>query len=129
MSTLEEALREAAAKGITHLTLYPVETEDRKTTYWHAKATPSSAHSYVQVTTTDPVDALTAVLKALPKAPRRAAPTKQFEGYDPPLVDHEVTAAVNSPAYTTSDEQWAKDSGVIKDKPQQEDIETWLPKA
>jgi hypothetical protein len=102
MSTLEEALREAAAKGLTHLTLYPVESEDRKTTYWHAKATPSSAHSYVQVTTTDPAEALAAVLKALPKAPRRAAPT------NPPLADHEVTATV---------------------KPQQEDIETWLPKA
>ena len=65
---LEEALREAAAKGLTHLTIWPVHSEDRKKIYWYARATPSSAHSYVQTCAIDPAEALLQVLKALPKA-------------------------------------------------------------
>jgi hypothetical protein len=71
--TLEQALREAAAKGLTHVTMWPVPSQDRKTTYWYARATPSTAHSYVQTQNVDPVAALTAVLESLPKAPKRVA--------------------------------------------------------
>jgi hypothetical protein len=81
--TLEEALREAAAKGLTHLTLYPVQSEDRKTTYWCARATPSTGHAYVQREALDPVQAVQGVLDQLPKAPKRVA--------------KEVTATVTEP--------------------------------
>jgi hypothetical protein len=84
MSTLEEALKLAAERGLTHLTLYPVPSADNKITYWHAKATPSTGHNYVQITTTDPVDAVVQVLQALPRAPKRAAA--------------KITATVNEPA-------------------------------
>lgn len=81
--TLEEQLREAVAKGITHLTLYPTPSADGKKTYWRATATPSTGHKYISVTAADPIEALNEVLKALPKAPKR-----------PPPVGGKVTAAV-----------------------------------
>ena len=68
---LEQALREAAIRGLTHVTLYPVQSEDGKTTYWYARATPSTGHSYVQTQGVDPVDVMTKVLEALPRAPKR----------------------------------------------------------
>ena len=114
MSALEDALRLAAEKGMTHLTLYPVESHDKKLMYWHAKATPSTGHSYVQITTTDPVDAVVKVLEALPKAPKRAAPTKRFDEVNPPISEmpqRAVTAAVTD------------------DQPQTEEIDKWLPQA
>ena len=113
--TLEEQLHAAVAKGLTHLTLYPVASEDKKTTYWHAKATPSSGHAYVQITTTDPAQALMQVLLALPKAARRV-----IKKSGPTC---EVTATVSDamPAnYTEADHPVGET---------QEDIETWLPKA
>lgn len=72
--TLEEQLREAVEKGITHLTLYPTPSADGKKLYWRATATPSTGHKYISVTVADPVEALHEVLKALPKAPKRAPP-------------------------------------------------------
>jgi hypothetical protein len=107
--TIEELLRAAAAKGLTHLTLYPVESEDRKTTYWHARATPSSAHSYVQIATTDPVEAVVQVLKALPGAKKR------------------VTATVNPDRQTTHPGA-VLPGDLIEPQPPGE-LETWLPKA
>lgn len=68
---LEDLIEQAAAKGLTHLTLYPVQSEDGKKTYWAARATPSTMHSYVQTEATDPVKALTAVLESLPAAKKR----------------------------------------------------------
>jgi hypothetical protein len=70
--TLEEALRAAAAKGMTYLSLYPVESEDRKTTYWRAQSAPSTGHHYVHGVALDPVEAVITVLKALPSAKKRA---------------------------------------------------------
>lgn len=69
--TLEELFKEACAKGITHFTLYPVPSQDGKTLYWCARATPSTGHSYVQTQTLNPIEAITEVLKSLPKAPKR----------------------------------------------------------
>lgn len=69
--TLEDALREACTRGLTHFTLYPVPSADGKITYWHGRATPSTGHSYVQTHGTDPVDVMTKVLESLPKAPKR----------------------------------------------------------
>lgn len=69
--TIEDLIQQAAAKGLTHLTLYPVHSHDGKTTYWHARATPSTMHRYVEETDLDPVLALQRALAALPKAPKR----------------------------------------------------------
>lgn len=99
--TLEDLLREAAAKGLTHLTLYPIDSVDGKTVYWNARATPSTTHSYVQAANYDPVVAVTTVLDALPRAQRRKSPSARVEKFDsmnPPLSEmaqREVTAAVN----------------------------------
>jgi hypothetical protein len=49
--TLEDLLREAAAKGLTHLSLHPVHSGDNKTVYWRATATPSTMHKYVHAMT------------------------------------------------------------------------------
>lgn len=85
--TLEDLLRAAAAKGLTHLTVYPVESADKKTIYWHARATPSSQHSYVhEIVADDIVGAMTAVLERMPAAKKRAAPKKG-----------DVTVAVTEP--------------------------------
>lgn len=96
--TLEDLLREAAAKGLTHLSLHPVPSDDGKTTYWRASATPSTQHKYVQAATLDPAEAVRVVLEALPRAPRRATPKSKFDKENPPLSEmaqREVTAAVN----------------------------------
>jgi hypothetical protein len=71
--TLEEALREAAAKGLTHVTLWPVPSEDGKKTYWSCRATPSTGHKYVETKSLDPAEAMLEVLKAMPKAAKRTA--------------------------------------------------------
>jgi len=91
--TLEEALREAATKGLTHVTIWPVESHDRKTVYWYARATPSTGHSYVQTHALDPAEAMVEVLKALPNAKKRHAPAKDPNLYGSGLV--EVTAPVS----------------------------------
>ncbi len=106
MSTLEEALKLACQKGMTHLTLYPVPSADNKTTYWNARATPSTGHSYVQIATLDPVDAVLQVLKALPSAKKR------------------VTAKV-----TRDDDHRMPIPGIEPSTPEQETMQTWLPKA
>lgn len=69
--TLDEALHGAAAKGLTHLSLWPVHSTDRKTVYWKASATPSSGHSYVNSEDLDPVKAVLTVLENLPSARKR----------------------------------------------------------
>lgn len=70
--TLEDRIKEAAAKGLTHLTLWPVFSTDGKTTYWCVRATPSTQHRYVQATNLDPVAALDEALRELPRASRRS---------------------------------------------------------
>lgn len=70
---LEDLLREAAKRGLTHLSLHPVHSEDNKTVYWRCSATPSTMHKYVSTTTLDPVESVAAVLKAMPKAAKRSA--------------------------------------------------------
>lgn len=107
---LEDLIREAAAKGLTHLSLHPVHSEDRKTTYWRCTATPSTMHKYVHVTTTDPVEAILTVLASLPKAGRRKVPTM---GKTP--ATEEFTAAVSDdeevvPAESAHqlDDEWEK---------------------
>lgn len=84
---LEDLLREAAKRGLTHLSLAPVPSTDAKTTYWLASATPSTMHKYISTTSKDPVEALEQVLKALPKAPKRA----------PRKGDDLLTATVTEP--------------------------------
>lgn len=83
---LEDLLREAAKRGLTHLSLHPVHSEDNKTVYWRCSATPSTMHKYVSTTTLDPVESVAAVLKAMPKAQKRS--TK------------ELTVAVKAPGHT-----------------------------
>lgn len=111
MSALEDALKLAAEKGMTHLTMWPVPSQDRKTTYWYARATPSTGHSYVQTTSTDPVEAVVQVLQALPRAPKRASPQKN------------VTAAVTEKIEFTPEEN------AMKVTNGQEEIDKWLPQA
>jgi hypothetical protein len=82
--TLEEQLREACKKGLTHFTLYPVESVDHKTTYWCARATPSTGHSYVQCQTLDPIEAVAEVLKSLPSAKARKP---KFDSVNPPISE------------------------------------------
>jgi hypothetical protein len=81
---LEDLLREAAARGLTHLSLHPVHSEDNKTVYWRCSATPSTMHKYVSTTTLDPVESVTAVLKAMPKAPKRSAKELTVAVKEPP---------------------------------------------
>lgn len=88
--TLEELLRETAKRGITHLSLVPTPSEDGKTTYWRAQATPSTMHKYVSCNSLDPVEALTEVLKALPKAEarRQAKVTATVNLRDQPRIEN-----------------------------------------
>lgn len=104
---LEDLLREAASKGLTHLSLHTVWSADQKTVYWAARATPSTGHSYIQVQGKDPVELLTQVLKALPKAPKRAAPASKAQR------ELEVTATVNATNAEAEPES---------------EIDKWLPK-
>jgi hypothetical protein len=117
MASLEELIREACKRGLTHLTLYPVPSQDNKTLYWCARATPSTGHSYVQTQTLDPIEAMTEVLKALPKAPKRAS-----KAADKPLLRDEVTAPVTE---TLADPDHVPDEPT----PEPGDMNTWLPKA
>lgn len=117
--TLEDLLREAAAKGLTHLSLHPVPSEDGKSTYWRASATPSTQHKYVQAATHDPAEAVRIVLEALPRAPRRSAPKPRFDKENPPLSEmaqrDAVTAAVKEPVeggpFRGIDQTTFKDTG------------------
>lgn len=152
--SIEDTLRAAAAKGMTHLTLYPVQSDDGKTTYWHARATPSTGHSYVQTTSRDPVEAVEQVLLALPKAPKRAKidphrGTRYDElphdstpitgsGVDldmlaggpkgDPGEPDEVTATVKPAPYPKRAKQMAADNGITLQEQPPEDMNTWLPK-
>jgi hypothetical protein len=65
--TLEERLREAAERGLTHMSLSATATG------WAAIAAPSTAHHYVTKFAKDPIEALHQVLADLPKAPKRRA--------------------------------------------------------
>ena len=69
---METALRHAAAMGLTHLTMWPVPSADGKTVFWKARATPSTAHGYVEHEALDPVEALARALHLLPHAKKRA---------------------------------------------------------
>lgn len=75
-ASLEDLIRQCAANGCTHLTVYPVHSADNKTVYWHARATPSTQHRYVHEIDTDIVAAITKVITLMPKAPKRA-PSKK----------------------------------------------------
>jgi len=88
--TLEERLLEAAQRGLTHLSMHPVPSEDNKTIYWRCSATPSTGHRYVAAIELDPVSAMTKALSELPKAPRRTVPKSKDE----------ITAAVTEPTPT-----------------------------
>lgn len=107
--TLEELIREAAARGLTHMTLYPVASEDRKATYWRASATPSTGHKYIATTSRDPVEAMAEVLKALPKAPKRSPPKRGDAQLD-------VTATVTEPI------------NMDESAERLEEIDKWLPR-
>lgn len=129
--TLEEALLAAANKGLTHLSLHPVFSEDRKTTYWRATATPSTMHKYVSTQGLNPVEAVLEVLKALPKAPTRHAPNPNpnlrgsgdlvTAAVKPQPVDLDENVGSNDPhrPSTTLDQI----------DPPAEGLDTWLPKA
>ena len=100
--TLEEQLREAAARGLTHLTVYPVPSDDGKTTYWAARATPSVRHGYVSTATLDIVDAMSTCLAALPKAREREQKKEKVTG-----TVTEANASADDPAENTLD-KWSK---------------------
>lgn len=97
--SIEELLREAATKGLTHFSLHPTESTDGKTVYWRASATPSTAHRYVEAVGTDIVDVVIRALVQLPAAKKRAAPKSRFDEANPPLSEmaqRAVTVAVTS---------------------------------
>lgn len=94
--TIEELLTAACAKGLTHLTMWPVPSADGKTTYWHARATPSTGHHYVSASGLNPADVLAEVLSSLPKAPKRAvtaAVKPRFDSVNPPISEMPQRAA------------------------------------
>lgn len=133
---LEDLLREAAKRGITHLSLSPTPSEDNKTVYWLAKATPSTEHKYVQCACADPVDAVTQVLQAMAKAPKRAAPTKRFDSVSAPVSEmpqraNEITATVTEPpgqetqAQTETEPVPAAPAAPLN---LEEEFASWLPK-
>lgn len=125
MTTLEDALRLAATKGVTHLSIWPVQSQDRKKTYWHAQAAPSTGHSYVTANSTDIVEAVVEVIKALPSAPKRKGPKPKFSEASPPLSEYPQRAA-----------QMAAEAGIeleeqvtapVSDEPPT--LDDWLPKS
>lgn len=91
--TLEEALKQACERGMTHLSLWPVPSDDRKTTYWKATAAPSTQHRRSEGTSTDPVDAVLKALTEMPKAPKIPARELRVR----PGREPEITAAVTEP--------------------------------
>lgn len=110
--TLEELITQAAARGLTHLTLYPEQSSDGKKTYWAARATPSTGHHFVAAADMDPVKALTTVLDNLPKAPKRVtAAVKKFDEENPPLSEMPQRTSASAAAKLDSE------------------LENWLPKA
>lgn len=114
--SLDTLLKEAAAKGMTHLSVWPVPSQDGKKLYWHAQATPSTGHSYVQTNSLDIVEAITEVLKALPKAPKNKKP--KFDSVSPPISEiaqRAVTETVSEPAVSPAE-------------PVPGDMDAWLPK-
>lgn len=120
LTPLEDLLRAACERGVTHLSLYPVSSADGKKVYWSARGTPSTNHKHVTVNDTDPVVALRGVLIGLPKAPKaRAAvshkPAKPTELAETP-AENEITATVT-------------DAPQEDPAPQQETIDTWLPRS
>lgn len=107
--TLEEALKQACERGMTHLSLWPVPSDDRKTTYWKATAAPSTQHRRSEGTSTDPVEAVLAALVEMPKAPKIPARELRVRAgnKDPNLYGSggpgPVTAAVIEPRMTNGD--------------------------
>lgn len=97
--TLEEALKQACDRGMTHLSLWPVPSDDRKTTYWKATAAPSTQHRRSEGTSTDPVEAVLAALVEMPKAPKIPARELRVRAGKEP----EITAAVIEPRMTNGD--------------------------
>ena len=102
--TLAELIREKAARGMTHLTLYPVPSVDGKQTYWCARCTPSTEHRYSQAAAADPITAITQALQEMANAPKRrdAVPTM---GKTPQTEDF-VTAPVTPEP--PADDEWSK---------------------
>jgi hypothetical protein len=103
MTTLEEALTEAAQRGLTHLTLYPTWSNDGKTIYWNARATPSTGHQYVSAAHSDPVEAVRVVLTDLPRAKKRVTATVTAEQLLREFGNSEV---ISEPEPSLSPEQW-----------------------
>lgn len=102
MQTLEDRLRQAASKGLTHVSLWTVWTENKKQVFWAASAVGSGGQGYLRVEHTDPIQALTAVLDHLPRAKgvtagkkREAQPgdrdPTEFEVDEEPTVNKEVS--------------------------------------
>ncbi len=112
--SLEELIYDSVRKGLTHLTLYPVPSEDGKKLYWRAQATPSTGHAYVFASSEDPIAALEQALKELPAAKKRSGVVDhkpRFDSANPPLSElpqrsdpDEVTAA----AAGANDDEWSK---------------------
>ena len=107
--TLAELIREKAARGMTHLTLYPVPSVDGKQTYWCARCTPSTEHRYSQAAAADPITAITQALQEMANAPKRkGADPKMMVGSEPvtaTVTEEEVLPA--EPAHQLDDE-WSK---------------------
>lgn len=135
---LEDLIREAASRGITHLSLSPTPSEDGRTIYWAARATPSTEHKYISCNTLDPVDAITQVLLALPKAPKRAPRTKNGERpISVPvaeLPEAPVTAAVTRETFTVPEGHVATRDGDGRATGEttpinlDDEFSSWLPK-
>jgi hypothetical protein len=79
---LQDRLLDAAAKGLTHLSVWPTHSTDGKTTYWTCRATPSNEFSYVEATHTSIdiaiMDCLIA-MKAAKKRKKEVTATVKFE--------------------------------------------------
>lgn len=73
MSSLEDLMQEAAARGLTHLSVYPVHSADHKTVYWHASASPSTEKLPSKSSGMDIVEVAAQALQGMSRAPKARA--------------------------------------------------------
>lgn len=139
MSSLEDLMQEAAARGLTHLSVYPVHSADRKTVYWHASASPSTEKLPSKSSGLDIVEVAAQALQGMSRAPKARA-GKENQGTLPidaipgkETEDGNVTAAVKpmleSPVKPAPYPQGARDMAAKAGIKLEEQFEDYLPKA
>ncbi len=70
---LEDDLQDAADRGLTHFSVYPVHSADRKTVYWHATASPSTASPPSKYSGTNIAEVVARALQGMARGKKFAA--------------------------------------------------------